>query len=185
MSYKIWIIVAVLLFGTGILLGLNTPPDIASLLLDDFGVLKELSGIIVPYSFLTFFIIFVKNVSALMLSFLFSPLLCLTPVLTLTANGWLIALISASVAQEESLGLVLAGLLPHGIFELPALIMGQAAALSSGTLLILALFKRGNRNQLLPGLRLNIRYFVMALGLLLPAAIIETYITPLFMARYG
>jgi len=59
--------------------------------------------------------------------------------------------------------------------------MGQAAALSFGSLAILALFKRERRSQLLPGLRRNLRYLMIACALLLPAAIIETYITPLLI----
>ena len=85
------------------------------------------------------------------------------------------------VVQEESLGLVLAGLLPHGIIELPALFMGEAAALSFGAMAIAALFKKGKRNMLLPNLKQNFKYLMVALALLLPAAIIETYITPLLI----
>ena len=111
---------------------------------------------------------------------MFSPILCLVPILALTVNGWLISFISVAVVQEESLGLLLAGLLPHGIFELPALIMGEAAALSSGALIIVALVSKKKKDLLLPGLKQNLRYLLVACALLLPAAIIETYVTPLF-----
>ena len=90
-------------------------------------------------------------------------------------------MVSALVIQEKSLGYLLAGLLPHGIFELPAFIMGEAVALSFGTAVTLALFKKERRKLLLPNLRQNLRYLVVALTLFLPAAIIETYITPLFL----
>jgi len=115
------------------------------------------------------------------LSFVLSPILCLAPILSLTVNGWLLAFISSAVAQEESLGFVLAGVLPHGIFELPAIIIGEAAALSFGTMAILALIKRGKRHLLLLNLKQNLRYLLIAIGLLLPAAIIETYATPLLL----
>ena len=101
--------------------------------------------------------------------------------MALTVNGWLIAFVSAAVVQEESLGFVLAALLPHGIFELPALILGQAAALSFGTAAMLALFRRGGENRLIPSLKQNLKYLLLALALLLPAAIIEAYITPLLL----
>ena len=103
------------------------------------------------------------------------------PILTLTVNGWLLAFVSVIVSQEKSLGFVLAGLLPHGVFELPAFILGEAAALSFGAMVILALFKKERRNLLLPSLKQNLKYLVIALALLLPAAIIETYITPLLL----
>jgi len=125
--------------------------------------------------------IFIKNTSVLLLSFVLSPIFCLVPVLALTANGWLIAFVSTAVVKEKSLGFLLAGLLPHGIFELPALILGQAAALSFGTMAILALVRKERRNLLLPSLKQNLRYLIIACALLLPAAIIETYITPLLL----
>jgi len=125
--------------------------------------------------------IFLKNTSALVISFVLSPILCLVPILALFINGWVIAFVSTLVIEEESLGFLLAGLLPHGVFELPALILGQAAALSFGVMAIRALFKKERRNLLLPGLKQNLKYFGVALALLLPAAIIETYITPLLL----
>jgi len=181
MSYRGWSLIAILLFGIGLAFGLATPPYIAGLMSGEIAALEELSRILAPFSILTVIFIFIKNASALVLSFIFSPLLCLAPILSLTINGWLLAFISSMAVQEKSLGFVLAGLLPHGIFELPALIIGQAAALSFGTMAMLALFQKGKRKSLLPNLKYNLRYLLLALCLLLPAAIIETYVTPLLV----
>ncbi len=180
MSYKKWISVAVLIFGIGLVLGLATPTDIG-LAHEALAPLEEFSRILAPFSVLTVVLIFIKNTSALLLSFIFSPLLCLMPILALTINGWLITFVSVRVIQEESLGFLLAGILPHGIFELPAFILGQAAALSFGTVVILTLFKAERRKLLLPSLKQNLKYLMLALALLLPAAIIETYVTPLLL----
>ena len=180
MSYKRWSFIAILLFCIGLAIGLATPLSIAGLMSEEIAALEELSRILVPFSFLTVILIFIKNVSALVVSFVLSPILCLAPILSLTVNGWLLAFVSSAVVQEESLGFLLAGLLPHGIFEIPALIIGQAAALSFGTMAMLALFRR-RRSLLLPSLKQNLRYLLIAIGLLLPAAIIETYATPLLL----
>ena len=182
MSYKRWIFVAIFLFGVGLVFGLATPTGIASLISKDIDALKELGGLLASLPLaLVVVIIFIKNASVLLLSFALSPIFCLLPILTLTVNGWLLAFVSVIVSQEKSVGFVLAGLLPHGIFELPALIMGEAAALSFGTVMILALFKKERRSLLLPSLKRNLRYLMVALALLLPAAIIETYVTPLLL----
>ena len=182
MSYKRWIFAAIFLFGIGLAFGLTTPASVASLVAEDIAGLEGLINILASLPLaLVVVIIFLKNASVLLLSFVFSPIFCLLPILTLTVNGWLLAFVSVIVSQEKSLGFVLAGLLPHGIFELPALIIGEAAALSFGTVVILALFKKGRRNLLLPSLKRNLRYLVVALALLLPAAIIETYVTPLLL----
>jgi len=181
MSYKRWIFVAVGLFAIGMAIGLAMPTDVADFLAEDLATLEELGIIFGPFQISTAIFIFLKNVSALLLSFIFSPILCLIPVLALIANGLVLSFVSALVVQEESLGLLLSALLPHGIFELPALIIGEAAALSFGAMAIVALISKKKRNQLLPNLKRNLRYLMLAFVLLLPAAIIETYISPLFL----
>jgi len=181
MSYKRWVFITIFLFGVGLALGLATPTTILSPLSEDIATLEEFGSLLVPFEFFTFIFIFSKNVSALLISFVLSPILCLTPILALIVNGWLIAFVSVPVVQQESLGFLLAALLPHGIFELPALILGQAAALSFGTMTMLTLFKKGRRNLMLPVLKQNLKYLLIAFALLLPAAIIETYITPLLL----
>ena len=182
MSYKRWIFIAILLFGIGLVLGLVvTPTSITGFLFEDITALEELSDILVPFQFLTVIIIFFKNVSVLLLSFVLSPILCLAPVLALTVNGWFLALVSAVIVQEESISYLLAGLLPHGIFELPAFILGQAAALSFGAMTMLVLFRKERRNQMPSVFKQNLKYLVIAVALLLPAAIIETFFTPLLL----
>ena len=177
MNYKKWVPVAVSLFSIGLVLGLAIPPDL-SLATETLTSLEEFSRLLTPFSILTVLLIFVKNASALVFSFILSPLLCLVPVISLTINGCIISLVSAMVVQEQSLGFLLAGLIPHGIFELPAFIIGQAAALSFGAMAILALFSKKKRGLLPGSLKQNLKYLVLALLLLLPAAIIETYVTP-------
>jgi stage II sporulation protein M len=187
MKYKWWILVAIGLFGAGIAFGLADPFNIAGTFYDELkgllglGQVEGLSGLLSPFSFTMFIFIFIKNVIVLLFSFAFSPIFCLMPVLALTFNGWLVAVVSSMTMREKSLGFVLAGLLPHGIIELPAFLIGEAAALSFGAMVILALFKKEKRNQLLPNLKQNLKYLGLALALLLPAAIIETYITPLLV----
>ena len=181
MNYKRWIFVAIGLFGIGIVFGLATPASIASLLSEELTALEELGGVLAPFTLSMLIFIFLKNAVALLVSFAFSPIFCLMPILTLTVNGWLVALVSTIVMEEESLGFVLAGLLPHGVVELPAFFIGEAAALSFGAMAIVALFKKEKRNLLLPSLRQNLKYLSIALALLLPAAIIETYVTPLLL----
>ena len=221
MNYRWWILVAILLFGIGIAFGLATPASISSLLSNELTALEELGGILAPFKVSTVIFIFIKNALALLFSFALSPIFCLVPILTLSVNGWLLALVSSMIVEEKSLGFVLAGLLPHGIIELPAFFIGEAAALSFGamvmiliirhgwplltsfirkggvrillilvlftivgifpTIIILALLNEQTRLIIMDNLKQNLRYLWIALALLLPAAIIETYITPLLV----
>jgi len=182
LSYKKWIYIAVLLFGGGMVIGLVMPTVAADPLTEELAVLEQLGDIFGPFQITTAIFIFSKNVGALLTSFVFSPFLCLVPVLALVVNGGLIAFVSAIVVQEESAGFLIAGLLPHGIFEIPALIMGEAAALSFGFMVMVALVSKEKRNRLRPNLKQNAKYLMIAGALLLPAAVIETYITPLLLS---
>jgi len=181
LSYKKWIYIAVFLFAAGMIAGLALPEITAEPLEEELAIWEQLAAILGPFQITTALFIFLKNVVALLFSFMISPLLCLVPVLALVLNGGLIAFVSTAVIQEKSVGFLLAGLLPHGIFELPALIMGEAAALSFGVTAMIALVSKEKRDRLRPNLKQNAKYLMIAGALLLPAAVIETYITPLFL----
>ena len=182
MSYKRWVYIATSLFVIGLIFGLFPPAGIFSLIVEDIATLEEFSGMLVSLPpLLTALLIFVKNASVLLFSFVMSPIFCLIPFMALTVNGWLLAFVSTIAVEKESVGFVLAAVLPHGIIELPALILGEAAALSFGAILILSLFKKDKRKLLVPSLKQNLKYLVIAIALLLPAALIETYITPLLL----
>ncbi|MDP2729340.1 MAG: stage II sporulation protein M [Dehalococcoidales bacterium] len=182
MSFKRWLFITILLFGTGVALGLSNPTAILSLLSEDIAAIEGFADSLASLPKVYFFIfILIKNVSALVISFVLSPIFCLAPVIALISNGVLLGLVSTLAIEEKSVGYLLAGILPHGVFELPALIVGEAAALNFGAAVLSALFKKEKRKLLLPNLRQNLKYLAVALILLLPAAIIETYITPLFL----
>lgn len=179
MSYKKWIIAATLLFVIGLVFSFASPTNFVS---EEIGTLKDLGATLssLPPVFTAIFI-FVKNTSALLFSFALSPVLCLVPILALTFNAYVIAAVSVTAAEQESIGFVLAALLPHGVLEIPALIMGEAAALSFGAAVTLSLFRKEYRSQLLPNLKQNAKYLMVAIGLLIPAAIIEAFVTPLLI----
>lgn len=81
------------------------------------------------------------------------------------------------------LTLALNGLLPHGIFEVPALILASAAMLRIGVVLVTPQMGRSFGEVLL---ELLADWTKIAVGLVLPlllvAAVIETYITPVLLA---
>ena len=186
MRYRYWVLIAAGLFviglGIGLIISTIMPSDIVSLLSEKIApFLEELLADLKPFEVNTAVFIFFQNARTLLISFIFSPILCLLPVLALLFNGSLLSFISAFVAQEKSLGLVLAALLPHGIFEIPAIIIGEAAALSFGASVIIALLSKDKHIPLLPSFKQNLKYLLIAFALLVPAAIIETFVTPLLL----
>jgi stage II sporulation protein M len=181
MKYRWWVVIAIGLFAIGIIVGLAVPSSITSLISEELAALGELGGALAPSSFSMLIFIFITNAVTLLFSFALSPIFCLVPIVTLFLNGCIVGLVSTIVMEEESLGFVLAGLLPHGIIELPAFFIGEAAALSFGTVVVVALFRKEKRNLILPSLKRNLKYLGIALALMIPAAIIETYVTSLLV----
>ncbi len=182
MSFKRWLFLVVSLFLAGLAWGLNFSVDTAGPLTENVDALKKLADFLAPLPQTSVFaFIFLKNVAAVLVSFALSPFFCLVPVAALVLNGGIIGLVSATVIQEKSLGFLLAGVLPHGIFELPALFISQAAALSFGTAVMLAMVNPARRKLVLPNLKQNARYLALSVVLLFLAAFIETYVTPLLV----
>lgn len=185
MRFRYWILIASGLFviglGAGLAISAAQPASILGLLSEELSSLEELGTMFGPFQVTTAVFIFFKNALALLMSFLLSPILCLFPALALVLNGALISFVSVLLAQQKSLGFILAALLPHGILEIPALIIGEAAALSFGVMAITSLFSREKSRRLLPGLKQNLKYLLLAFALLVPAAIIETFVTPLLL----
>ena len=182
MNYRIWLFIAIALFITSAVFGWLMPDSVAQVLAGDIAALEELGGMLSSLSpVLMAIIILAKNIISLLVSFILSPILCLTPLAALIVNGWLLGWLSATVLETQPIGFLLAGLLPHGIIELPAFIIGEAAAMSSGSLLIISVFNKGSRSSLWPNLILNLKYLAIALALLVPAALIEAFITPLLL----
>jgi len=172
--------VAVPLFITGLIAGLISSPD----WLDYFGSLQQISDTLANATPLSLFLfILFNNAVTLLFAFALSPVLCLAPILSLFVNGWVIGLVSVAVYHQESLLFVLAGILPHGIIEIPALLISQAAAIGFGSSLLLYVFQRSSRDRMIPRIRQNAIYFGIAMLMLPAAAVIEAFVTPLILSH--
>jgi stage II sporulation protein M len=185
MRFRFWIFITIGIFiigiAAGIMVSIAMPAGIIDIFSEQLQAFDELGSSLGPFQISTLIFIFFKNALALLLSFAFSPLLCLLPLLAILLNSALISFISVLVVEEESLAYLLAGLLPHGIFEIPAFVIGEAAALSFGVATILALFSRNSGMSLQNVFKRNLKYLLLAMVLLVPAAIMETYVTPLLL----
>jgi stage II sporulation protein M len=183
MKYRWWLVITIGIFAVSIVIGLSRPTMELGSVSGEADALQQLAKIIAALPpLLGVLLIFIKNLMSLVLSFIFSPILCLMPLFTLAANGWLIGVVSNSVVQGKSLGYLLAGILPHGIFEIPAFIMGEAVALAFGVAVMTALIKRHNK-PIVATIKANIKYLAIAAILLVPAAFIEVLVTPLFLPK--
>jgi len=186
MSVRSWVVVVVILFGLGIVWGLSTPSNTSGVFSGETRSLQQLADFIAGLpAWLMFGFILLKNISAVLLSFVLSPFFLIMPLLSLVVNGWLIGAVANTVVAERSIGYLLAGILPHGIFELPALFIGEAAAMSFGVAAMRSVFDTSRRGHLTDTLKVDLRYLGISVLLFVPAAVMETFVTPLLLKRFG
>ena len=123
-------------------------------------------------------IIFLKNLLASAMAMLLGLGLGIIPLLVATSNGFLLGVVAHGAVQQSGLLFLAAGILPHGILELPAVLISIAIGFRLGYLLalILAREKADLAGETRIAVRLLWRYITPILFL---AAIIETFITPL------
>jgi stage II sporulation protein M len=93
----------------------------------------------------------------------------LFPLFMLVTNGYLLGFVSRAAVEVEGLS-SLWRLLPHGIFELPAVLFSLGIGFKIGG----GMFKKGFRNNLKYNFKEGLRFFVFVIfPLLLVAGIIE------------
>lgn len=120
--------------------------------------------------------IFVNNLQTSVILFIGGATFGLVTLLILAVNGFVIGIVIEYVRQEQGLYVILAGIIPHGIFEIPALVL----AATFGFILGKELWKElhGTGDAICAAERDGRRFLVYVLPLLGIAAIIEGFITP-------
>lgn len=106
------------------------------------------------------------------------------PAVSLVMNGFLLGLLGA-LYGTEGLGLYLAGILPHGVFELSALLISAACGVAicrNMSLLVTSSPKRLPMVELLYDI-LRVVLLIVA-PLTVAAAAIEAYVTPQIMSLF-
>jgi stage II sporulation protein M len=123
--------------------------------------------------------IFFNNSLKTLLVIVFGPLFGLVPVIFLLINGAILGAVIPGAVESRGLWTALMTLLPHGIFELPAIFLGTSIGLRLGVHPLRRL--TGDTDTTLftefaRGLRL---FAKLILPLLVVAATVEVFVTPL------
>jgi stage II sporulation protein M len=125
--------------------------------------------------------IFLNNTIKALLVIVGGLALGLLPVIFLLANGAALGFVlSASIRSRGILDPVLA-ILPHGIFELPAILLAAGMGLLLGACSIKKLFRLGDASiarELALALKLFLRIVVPLLAV---AALVEAFLTPILI----
>ena len=128
-----------------------------------------------------------NNIRASFLSILygFLPIIYL-PALPIGLNSSILGAMTASyIGNGQSMLLLAAGIVPHGIFEFPALFLSFACGLYLCHEMTALIRHQENRTPLPETLISLVRVFVLViLPLLLAASVIEANITPLCMMPF-
>ena len=184
-----WIVALVFLGFT--LLGYGAcraQPELLEQIVGYFQEMVEESGIISENGSVSVLGLLVNNWMAMLVSILygFIPFIFF-PLISVASNA---VIIGAVAAYYQALGLplslLLAGILPHGIFELPALVIAGAMGFLLCRNMVRIVLHSG-RAAPLPELLINILRTLLFLifPLLVCAALTEAYVTPAVMRLFG
>ena len=177
-SIRIFIGLSVFIFGLTTVMGYfaaAVDPDMASNWTKELDMLK---WILDQPPILIMIIIFLKNLLASAMAMLLGLGLGLIPLLVVTSNGFLLGIVAYAAVQKVGILFLAAGILPHGIIELPVVLISIAIGFKLGYLLALTLAKE--KADLSGEIRMAIHFLGRIVApLLFLAAAIETFITPI------
>ncbi len=121
-------------------------------------------------------IIFANNAGKSLLAMLAGFFFGIFPVAFVMLNGYIIGVVVSWREPDWGLLKVILAIIPHGILEIPAIIIACAYGMWLGYRFYLALFRGVEfRKYLLKAIRVYIR---LVLPILLIAALVEAFITP-------
>lgn len=120
--------------------------------------------------------LFVHNAAICLVMVLLGLALGLISLLIVFDNGLMIGLVGGAVAGKAGVLFTVAAILPHGVIELPMMLLSAAIGLHLGYCVLMALFRQPANvlQELKDGLGV---FAVWVLPLLLIAAFVESYIT--------
>jgi stage II sporulation protein M len=177
-SIKNYILLSALLFvGTAILgyLIASKNPQLAVTYLEEIeSKLEWILGLSPPMMMV---FIFLNNLLASAMAMLLGIGFGVVPALIVSINGLAFGIVSYYAIEIQGIAYLIAGILPHGIIELPAVLISVGVGFRLGYLFLLSI--RGEDVNLSGEMKSALRILIWVAFFLFLAAIIETFITPL------
>ncbi|MDB5085083.1 MAG: hypothetical protein JWN30_1969 [Bacilli bacterium] len=133
-------------------------------------------------------LILANNLQIALLTILLGTLLAIFPVVLLLLNGLSIGYIVTKVSVTGNTAiwkLVLAGVLPHGMFEIPAFLLAAAIGMKLGASWIRPMRGSSPWRSYVMAWRESLRVIPFVISLFIIAAAIEGFITPVLMRMWG
>ena len=166
---------ATALFAATLVLGIVVPLDLFLEMGQELGELMEPLVEIDP--FLLFLLIFLNNAVKTLAVIGLGILIGIPPVLFIGVNGLVIGAVISWVKSLEGLGYTVAAIAPHGVIEIPMMLLATALSLMVGWESINWIRRRESsvKSQLSASLKLYLKVLLPGLAV---AAAIEAFATP-------
>ena len=129
--------------------------------------------------YLLFLLIFLNNSIKSFLAVVLGIVFAIPPLFFIVSNGALLGIVIGAKSSEVGLAKVLLLIIPHGVIEIPALILSASYGVEVGLAAIKKLLGRDVDVSEVLVEKIK-KYFKVVLPMLLVAALIETYVTPMF-----
>jgi len=176
--------IIVLLFIISVIVGYAhtaVDPSSSTMSLEGLEELVELIMSLNAFEIMLF--IFFNNAIKSLIAFVFGLGFGIIPLLFVVLNGYILGVVTYLESMDNGLAYVAIAILPHGVIELPMILISAAMGLRMGLLVFNALAGRdvALKQEFLQGLNVFFRFIA---PLLLVAAAIETFITPLLIALF-
>ncbi len=168
-------------FAFSLVVGYQMGSSVSESILDDLmGALPDLENMDVTMIFL--FILF-NNITKSFIWMVLGVVGSFPPLYFSIMNGFLLGTFSYSIVLEHNLAYIAASLIPHGVIEVPTILLSSAAGMGLGYQLINRLRGRaGLRAEF--GMALQL-FITRIIPLLLLAAAVEVTLTPLLVVFLG
>jgi stage II sporulation protein M len=181
-----YLILALLLFTVSLLFGLSTSPELNSGTLEELvQTLKPIVdslGSLGPLALILF--IFLNNAIKALISMVLGIVVGLPTLFFVGTNGFIIGVTIAALHSHVGYGIIAASLVPHGIIEIPILLLTSALGLKIGAESVRFLTGQVSsvKTHLVRSLKIYVKW---VLACLFFAAIIEVLITPQIISLVG
>lgn len=172
------IIIVTLLFLSSLYLGYyvaNLYPNLAYKVFDE--LLSQFKFVRVLPSPLLFLFIFINNSIKILLTMLLGVMFGIIPLLFIIINGFMVGIVFYVSNMKIGTWTTIMLIIPHGVIEIPALILGCSYGLWLGKMLIWKM--RGKEVSIVDCIKHIInQYIKIIIPMLIVAALVETYVTP-------
>ena len=177
-----YFLLATALFLVSFVLGTRIALGVTTEILEELGELLQPVGTLGPIGM--FMVIFLNNAAKSLGAVVFGIFFGLPPLLFIGFNGFILGSLVSGLKSFVGYGVIAASLIPHGVIEIPILLLAAALGFTIGgeSLKWATVRRSAVRQELWRGLKMYLRWAMPGLAI---AAVIEVLVTPFIISLAG